>query len=124
MNFMLKILAKKTMTGTRKNLGTIILVLRKILSKILDTMTHFIIESRFGRTRSMTSIATRNDGLPYEISWRGKNYSTPPAYQLKKNINLGVFKNPAGEIVSPESSDCWFQLLGLVPPLEEISNDE
>ena len=70
----------------------------------------------------MTTTATRHDGLPYEISWQGKNYLVPSSLILNKNISLGIYKNPAEETVHPESSDSWFQLLGLLPELEETSN--
>ena len=63
----------------------------------------------------MTTTATRPDGLPYEISWRGQDYLVPSTLILHKNVALGIYKNPKEETVSPESPDSWFQLLGLVP---------
>ncbi|KKM21702.1 hypothetical protein LCGC14_1632750 [marine sediment metagenome] len=66
----------------------------------------------------MTTLATRLDGLPYEISWRGQSYLVPSSLTLNRNISLGIYKNPAEETVHPESSDSWFQLLGLLPPLD------
>ena len=66
----------------------------------------------------MTTTATRPDGLPYEISWRGQNYLVPSSLVLNKNISLGIYKNPKEETVAPENSDSWFQLLGLLPATE------
>lgn len=66
----------------------------------------------------MTTTATRHDGLPYEISWHGKDYLVPSSLILNKNISLGIYKNPEEKTVPPESKDSWFQLLGLLPELK------